>query len=268
MDLVSSIRKSGSRGGVNFSWDDVAGSQHRENYLGHSLKAPVGRWQKGRDLTWYAKSDATGQDPNETEEERAARERREEIKRIKEAEEDAIARALGLPVPTRNQSGANAVEVGKGRVGPEEVKNEEDSGSVVDKVPDEKAESRRRRRLGESEGRHRRRHRSRQRSRSRSRDRRRDRSLGKRDGHDSRRTRGDTRHHRPSPRDLSLDRHRDYARSPRARDDYENRRSRDEPRGDKRRRGYSPDGDEDRHRPSHRRERSRSPRRSRGGGVQ
>ncbi|CAA2970636.1 Hypothetical predicted protein [Olea europaea subsp. europaea] len=42
-----------SRGGVRggrdqFSWEDVKAEKHRENYLGHSLKAPVGRWQKGR----------------------------------------------------------------------------------------------------------------------------------------------------------------------------------------------------------------------------
>ncbi|KAH8821461.1 kinase phosphorylation protein-domain-containing protein [Xylogone sp. PMI_703] len=113
MDLLSSIRKSGSRGGVNFSWDEVATSQHRENYLGHSLMAPVGRWQKGKDLTWYAK----GEDKNatgESAEERRIRERKEEIQRIKEAEEDALARALGLPVTPRGNgegTGANAVDV-------------------------------------------------------------------------------------------------------------------------------------------------------------
>ncbi|ESZ97148.1 hypothetical protein SBOR_2461 [Sclerotinia borealis F-4128] len=113
MDLLSSIRKSGSRGGVNFSWDEVQSSQHRENYLGHSLMAPVGRWQKGKDLNWYAKgdSDTTG---SETVEEKQARERKEEIRKIKEAEEDAIARALGLPVTQRGEgTGSNNVEVGE-----------------------------------------------------------------------------------------------------------------------------------------------------------
>ncbi|KAJ5394366.1 uncharacterized protein N7487_012007 [Penicillium crustosum] len=90
MDLVAGVRKEGSRGGRNeFKWSDVQSSAHRENYLGHSVMAPVGRWQKNRDLAWYAKGD-------EDEEERIRKER-EELQRVKEAEEEAMAVALGLP---------------------------------------------------------------------------------------------------------------------------------------------------------------------------
>ncbi|KFY33552.1 hypothetical protein V494_07513 [Pseudogymnoascus sp. VKM F-4513 (FW-928)] len=112
MDLVSSIRKEGSRGGVEFKWSDVESSTRRENYLGHSLMAPVGRWQKNRDLNWYAKADDGPAGEGETEEEKKQRLRKEEIKAIKEAEEDALARALGLPVKER-VSDANATPVGQ-----------------------------------------------------------------------------------------------------------------------------------------------------------
>ncbi|KAI4168625.1 MAG: hypothetical protein LQ343_006290 [Gyalolechia ehrenbergii] len=93
MDLVAGVRKEGSRGGRDaFKWDDVKDDQHRENYLGHSLMAPVGRWQKNKDLSWYAKGD-TSQAATD-----AATARAEEIRRIKEAEQDALSEALGFPI--------------------------------------------------------------------------------------------------------------------------------------------------------------------------
>ncbi|KAL8731394.1 MAG: hypothetical protein Q9181_004332 [Wetmoreana brouardii] len=96
MDLVAGVRKEGSRGGRDaFKWEDIKDNQHRENYLGHSLMAPVGRWQKNRDLSWYAKGDASQAATD------AANARAEEIKRIKEAEQDALSEALGFPVQPR-----------------------------------------------------------------------------------------------------------------------------------------------------------------------
>ncbi|KAI4244691.1 MAG: hypothetical protein L6R40_002895 [Gallowayella cf. fulva] len=96
MDLVAGVRKEGSRGGRDaFKWEDVKDDQHRENYLGHSLMAPVGRWQRNKDLSWYAKGDKSQAATD------AATARAEEIRRIKEAEQDALSEALGYPVQPR-----------------------------------------------------------------------------------------------------------------------------------------------------------------------
>ena len=63
--------------------------------------APVGRWQQGRDLSWYTKAD---DDSAETQ-------RNEELRRVKEAEQDAMARALGLPVAPKSTN-ANSTPLG------------------------------------------------------------------------------------------------------------------------------------------------------------
>ncbi|MCJ1259209.1 hypothetical protein MMC24_007045 [Lignoscripta atroalba] len=126
MDLVAGVRKEGSRGGRDsFKWEDVKDNQHRENYLGHSLMAPVGRWQKNKDLSWYAKGDDSqaAQD--------AAAARAEEIRRIKEAEQDALSAALGFAVEPRIRDSqlAGSREVEKAIK--ETAESDEDGGKGV-----------------------------------------------------------------------------------------------------------------------------------------
>ncbi|KAJ7514227.1 hypothetical protein O6H91_23G034100 [Diphasiastrum complanatum] len=94
-----------SRGGVRggrdqFNWEDVKADKHRENYIGHSLKAPVGRWQKGKDLHWYTKDKKSAMLASEI--------AKEEIERIKLEEEQAMREALGLaPKHSTRPSGSH-----------------------------------------------------------------------------------------------------------------------------------------------------------------
>lgn len=93
--------RGGTRGGqAEFKWSDVSADKDREvrfilalfrslvhslsqNYLGHSINAPTGRWQKNKDVHWY------NRDLKDSE-----LQRQEEIRKIKEAEADALAVAL------------------------------------------------------------------------------------------------------------------------------------------------------------------------------
>jgi hypothetical protein len=241
MDLLATVRKEGARGGRgDFKWSDVQSSTHRENYLGHSLMAPVGRWQKGRDLNWYAKADSDAKD-GEDPAAKAERDRKEEIKRIKEAEQDALARALGFEAAPRNPNmealgdrtevdkilkeaaeddadGEGGKGVGFGayeaRIGPKQEDSEERiEGNATMRPPEAVDRSMRIRQRGSSRDR-------RRRSGSRSKD-------GMRDP-DRRRRRHEHRHRDDRRHSTSRERHRrHYSRSlsrsksrERRRDDY------------------------------------------------
>ena len=79
--------RGGTRGGKDqFNWDDVKSDKDRECYLGHSVMAPVGRWQQGKDITWYA-SDSSKQKAINV-----------EFKKAKDLEEKALMAALGYKV--------------------------------------------------------------------------------------------------------------------------------------------------------------------------
>lgn len=95
---------------------------HRpENYLGATVNAPVGRWQNSRDVHWYSRNtdaDAAAE----------AERRKEEIRKLKEQEEEALSAALGYTPSTRlssatgGGSGANSIPV-QGKADHDEVES-------------------------------------------------------------------------------------------------------------------------------------------------
>ncbi|XP_031149894.1 multiple myeloma tumor-associated protein 2 [Sander lucioperca] len=94
--MFGSSRSGGVRGGQDqFNWDDVKVDKHRENYLGNSLMAPVGRWQKGKDLSWYARDKKDG----------APLSKEDELAAVKAAEHEALMAALGHKNMKRQPTG-------------------------------------------------------------------------------------------------------------------------------------------------------------------
>ncbi|KAF9340620.1 hypothetical protein BGZ91_001088 [Linnemannia elongata] len=99
--------RGGTRGGQDqFKWEDVKEDKHRENYLGNSLLAPVGRWQKGRDLTWYAKDSSGASDADSQLAKKQA-----EIQSIKDAEAEAMAEALGYKTKRKKETNVSEKEL-------------------------------------------------------------------------------------------------------------------------------------------------------------
>ncbi|CAF3560174.1 unnamed protein product [Rotaria socialis] len=85
---ASHSHQGGARGGKDqFNWNSVKSDKDRECYLGHSVMAPTGRWQEGKDLTWYAKNREQEQQIKSA-----------EFRAAKKIEEDALMTALGIKV--------------------------------------------------------------------------------------------------------------------------------------------------------------------------
>lgn len=99
--------REGVRGGrAAFSWEEVKSDKQRDHYLGHSIMAPIQRLGQRNDVLWYSRDKQNSGENNEEEatndEERHRRKKAEERMKIKEAEERALAEALGVPYVPKN----------------------------------------------------------------------------------------------------------------------------------------------------------------------
>ncbi|KAF5370431.1 hypothetical protein D9615_009769 [Tricholomella constricta] len=109
--------RGGTRGGqAEFKWADVSADKDRENYLGHSINAPTGRWQKNKDVHWYNRDQAQTQ-----------HERDEEIRKVKELEADALAVALGFEPAKKTIAPAGSPTAGASPPSPAQPKPMTDS---------------------------------------------------------------------------------------------------------------------------------------------
>ena len=91
--------RGGTRGGRDqFDWEKVKSDKDRENYLGHSVKALAGRWQKNKDVYWYTRDKESG--GNGGGGGGGFGSVADEIAAIKAAEERTMAEALGMAPKT------------------------------------------------------------------------------------------------------------------------------------------------------------------------
>jgi hypothetical protein len=92
MAVFNGPPRAGSRGGRDqFNWEDVKADKDREYYLGHSVKALAGRWQKDKDVYWYTRH-KKNEDPSAGYE--------DELRAVKAHEEQLMAEALGIKQKT------------------------------------------------------------------------------------------------------------------------------------------------------------------------